>query len=263
MIATSLLAIALYAVAGGLYLAYLGGRKERLAAIARVVLLCGAAAHVVDIASHCVRGLHPAANVREAVSFGSLIMVATYLSLARRYQIAALGGLVAPVTLMLVIAARVTPAGGPNLQGVSVLGRVHISLAMLGVGLFAVAAAASALYLAEDRQLKSKSFGALFHRGPPLEMLDRLVQRCVTVGFPIFTVAIVLGALWMARLGHSYARVPQYWLALVTWAAFGGLLLSRVVAGWHGRRSAILALLGFSTSLAVVLMYLLRAALRA
>ena len=259
---TWLVAAALYAGAAVLYLAFLWGRHERLARIARLVLIAAATAHAVDVAAHCIRGAHPGTSVREAVSFLSFVMVATYLVMGRRLSISAVGGLVAPATLLLVIAARVTPAATPT-QGFGVLGRIHISLAVLGVALFAVAALASALYLVQARQLKSKSFGLLFHRGPPLELLDSLIQRCVNIGFPIFTVAIVLGAVWMARLGKVALGTPQYGLALITWFAFAGLLLTRTIAGWHGRRSALFAIVGFTTSLAVVVLYLLRAALRA
>jgi ABC-type uncharacterized transport system permease subunit len=260
--ATWLVAAALYAGAAALYLAYLWGRHERLARIARVVLLLAAGAHMVDVAAHCIKGAHPGTSVREAVSFLSFVMVATYLVMGRRLQLGAVGALVAPATLLLVIAARVTPATAPQ-QGFGALGRIHISLAVLGVALFAVAALASALYLVQARQLKSKSFGLLFHRGPPLELLDTVVQRCVNVGFPVFTVAIILGAVWMARLGKVALATPQYGLALITWFAFAGLLLTRTIAGWHGRRSALFAIVGFTTALAVVVLYLLRAALRA
>jgi ABC-type uncharacterized transport system permease subunit len=255
-------AAALYAGAAVLYLAYLWGRHERLASIAGMVLVAAAAVHMADVAAHCIKGQHPGTSVREAVSFLSFVIVATYLVMGRRLQLGAVGALVAPATLLLIIAARVTPAAAPQ-QGIGVLGRIHISMAVLGVALFAVAALASVLYLVQARQLKNKSFGLLFHRGPPLELLDTVVQRCVNVGFPIFTLAVILGAVWMARLGKAALTTPQYGLALVTWFAFAGLLLTRTVAGWHGRRSALFAIFGFTTSLAVVVLYLLRAALRA
>ena len=56
-------------------------------------------------------------------------------------------------------------------------------------------------------------------RGAPLEPLDRLSHRLIWVGFPIFTVALVLGAVWTARLGENLDR-PEYALAAVTWIAF-------------------------------------------
>src|SRR5436189_26863 len=78
------------------------------------------------------------------------------------------------------------------------------------------------LSLFEDRKLRRKEFGPLRGRATPLETLDRLASRCVSVGFPIFTVAIVTGAMWIARLGvlrRPTAFRPEYLIAVVTWVA--------------------------------------------
>ncbi len=139
------------------------------------------------------------------------------------------------------------------------LGRVHILLAVIGVAVFALAAVLALLYLFEDRQLKRKRFGRVVGRGTPLDTLDRLALRCVSIGFPIFTVAIVTGALWVARLGLlRQALRPEYALAVVTWGAFGVLLVARLGAGWRGRRAAWLTLGGFGGAMLVLAAYFLR-----
>ena len=54
-------------------------------------------------------------------------------------------------------------------------------------------------------------------RGTPLETLDRLAHRCVSIGFPVFTLAIVTGAIWVARLGLLHGRGtlrPEYLIAV-------------------------------------------------
>nr|MBA3499261.1 cytochrome c biogenesis protein CcsA [Deltaproteobacteria bacterium] len=139
------------------------------------------------------------------------------------------------------------------------LGRIHISLATIGVGVFALASALSAIYLVEERALKKKKFDAISFKdgGAPLESLDRLANRLIWVGFPIFTAALVLGAIWVSKLGESLDR-PEYPLAGVTWLAFAGLLLARQVYGWRGRRAARLTLLGFAAAVLVLMIYLLR-----
>jgi len=158
----------------------------------------------------------------------------------------------------MLVAARLTPAGSEP-EGMSTLGRIHISLATIGVGVFALASALSAIYLVEERALKKKKFDAIAFRdkGAPLESLDRLANRLIWVGFPIFTVALVLGAIWVSRLGESLDR-PEYPLAGVTWLSYAGLLVARQVYGWRGRRAARLTLIGFAAAAAVLLIYLLR-----
>ena len=81
------------------------------------------------------------------------------------------------------------------------LGQAHILLATLGVAVFAFAAVLAIVYLFQDRSLKRKQLDRVVARGTPLETLDRLAHRCVAIGFPVFTLAIVTGAIWVARLG--------------------------------------------------------------
>jgi len=164
-----------------------------------------------------------------------------------------------PVALVLLLLARLTPAGQASDLGS--LGRIHITLASICVGVFALAGALSAIFLAEDRALKRKKFDALAFkdRGAPLEALDRLSHRLIWVGFPIFTVSLVLGAIWVSRLGESLGRV-EYVLAVVTWIAYATLLVARGIYGWRGRRAAILTLQGFIAALAVLVIYLVRRA---
>src|SRR5262249_46337608 len=149
----------------------------------------------------------------------------------------------APAALAILALARFTP--GQAVVGLGLLGRIHIALATLGDALFALATAVAIMYLLEERSLKRKQFDdVVLKRGAALETLDRLQYRLVAIGFPIFTVALMLGVIWVAQRGSGFDR-PEYPIALVTWAAFGGLLVARSAAGWRGRRAALLAIAGF------------------
>ena len=252
-----------YAAAAAVLLAVLAGRtKLRTLALA----LVGVAwlAHGADIGWRGTEHVHPAESVREALGFLAWIITGGYLLASARYRLTLGGVVVMPVSLILLLLARLTPEGGSAPEGstpedVSLLGRVHISLATIGVAVFAVASVLSAIYLAEDRALKAKKLdGPVFaDRGAPLEALDRLSHRLIWLGFPIFTVALVLGAVWTARLGEGVGRI-EYVLAAVTWIAFATLLVARQIYGWRGRRAARLTLQGFACALAVLLIYLVR-----
>jgi ABC-type uncharacterized transport system permease subunit len=175
-----------------------------------------------------------------------------------RYRLTLGGVVVMPVSLVLLLLARLTPAGHAQ-EDLTTLGRVHISLATVGVGIFALASALSAIYLAENRALKKKNFDGLAFkdRGAPIEALDRMSHRLIWIGFPIFTVSLVLGAVWTSKLGQSLDRI-EYALAVVTWLAFATLLVARQIYGWRGRRAALLTLQGFACALVVLLIYLAR-----
>lgn len=250
-------AVAMYgAAAAALLFVLAGNAKARTFALGLVAVAF--VAHGVDIGWRGTQHVHPAQSVREAIGFLAWIMSGGYLLASTKYRLTLGGVVVMPVALVLLLLARLTPAGNAP-EDLSVLGRVHISLATIGVGVFALASALSAIYLAEDRALKKKKFDAIAFRGggAPLEALDRMSHRLIWVGFPIFTVSLVLGAIWVSRLGASLDRL-EYPLAAVTWLAFATLLVARTVYGWRGRRAATLTLEGFASALAVLVIYLIR-----
>jgi ABC-type uncharacterized transport system permease subunit len=251
------LQIGAYALASVLYLGFLVGLRDKPG---RVVLALAVALHLWDIGARCIHGTNPISSTPEAMSFIAFLLAAGYLIGSLRYGLATAGAFAAPAALVLLLLARVVPAeeGTPRM---GTLGYTHILLATVGVAVFFIAAVLAVVYLFEDRQLRNKQFDRVTGRGTPLDTLDRLASRCVSIGFPIFTVAIVTGAMWIARLGvlrGATALRPEYLLAFVTWAAFAVLLVARLGAGWAGRRAAWLTLGGFGGTVLVLVVYFLR-----
>jgi ABC-type uncharacterized transport system permease subunit len=248
--------VAYAAAATALFVVLAGKAKLRPVAVALVAIAF--VAHGTDIGWRGTQQVHPAQSVREAIGFLAFILTGGYLLASARYRLTLGGVVVMPVALIMLVVARLTPAGAPP-EGLSTLGRIHISLATVGVGVFALASALSAIYLVEERALKKKKLDGISFKdkGAPLASLDRLAHRLVWVGFPIFTVALVLGAIWVSRLGESLDR-PEYPLAAVTWLTYASLLVARQVYGWQGRRAARATLIGFAAALAVLVMYLVR-----
>src|SRR5262249_3224578 len=111
-------------------------------------------------------------------------------------------------------------------------------------------------YLLAERNLKAHRPGR--PGGPSLATLDRLNQRCITIGFPLFTIALVTGAIWVSRLHLHGVFSLHYAISVVAWLLYAGVLAARVAAGWRGRRAAFITLLGFATAMTVLLMYYLR-----
>jgi ABC-type uncharacterized transport system permease subunit len=253
--------LAVYAVACTLYLAHLVGGPAAggLARAARLTLAVAFASHAVDIGWLCTHGLHPGVNAREALSFASWLTCGVYLAVSLRAPLPVVGALVVPVTMVLDVAARLTPSVEARHAG-SLLGSIHITLATAGVALFAVAAGGAVIYLVEERQLKARRVSPLLKRGGvALETLDKLNRRCITLGFPLFTVAMVTGALWMARLSDARGIfTPQYAVATCAWLLYAVLVMARVTAGWRGRRAALMTLAGFASAMLVLVIYFLR-----
>ena len=248
--------LALYGVACALYLGHLMSGSQGLARAGRGALAAAFASQALDIGWLCTHGMHPAVSAREALSFAAWLICGAYLLASVRIRIPVVGALVVPVTMVLDVAARLSPSHEVA-HGVSTLGAVHIMLATAGVALFAVAAGGAVIYLVEERALKAHRAGRLFKRGTALETLDTLNRRCIIFGFPLFTVAVITGAVWGVQL-HDRLFTPQYSIAVAAWITYAVLLVARVTAGWRGRRAAIMTLGGFVTSLTVLLIYFVR-----
>jgi ABC-type uncharacterized transport system permease subunit len=185
-------------------------------------------------------------------------LCALYLLLLRRYEIRALGSFVSAFATILATLAlfmakpeRVVEGGlGDWLLG------VHVGLAFVGVTAFAFATAMSLVYLLQARMLKRKSKSKLRRRLPSLQVLDHLALRSITIGFPFYTVALLLGSARAVREGEGGVKIA-YALAVFSWVIYGAVLQARLTAGWRGRRAAILTVVGLIGVLVVVTQYAL------
>jgi ABC-type uncharacterized transport system permease subunit len=253
-------AIGAYLVASLLYVGTFVKAPSWVQRAARWVLVFAFVTHGVDISLRGVGGVHPGTSVREALGFLSWIVSGAYLYLSRREGMSVVGAFVSPVSLIVLATARLSPSGEP-VPGLSTVGRLHIALATIGVAIFALATAVSLLYLVQERNLKKQIFdGVVFKQSAPLDTLDRIAHRLVLLGFPIFTLSMMLGAFWASQREHGFERI-EYPIAIITWIAFGSLIAGRTVRGWRGKRAAVTTVLGFVAALLVLGIYLARRAM--
>ncbi|MEZ4404739.1 MAG: cytochrome c biogenesis protein CcsA [Kofleriaceae bacterium] len=251
-------AVVLYAGAAiGLLSGFLRSRP-RWTRVARLVVVAAFVCHGVDIGWRGVDSVHPAASVREALGFLAWIIAGGYLAASIRNRIDLAGAVLVPMVVVVLAAARLSPTGQPQ-DDLTLLGRIHISLATIGVALFGLASALAFIYLLEERNLKRKRFDTASWKAPveSLAGLDGMGQRLVAAGFPVFTVAMVLGMIWTTQRGSSMGR-PEYLAAVITWVAYAGLLGGRLGLGWRGRRAAYVTLVGFAAALTVLAIYFVR-----
>jgi cytochrome c-type biogenesis protein CcsB len=81
---------------------------------------------------------------------------------------------------------------------------------------------------------------------PPSAVLDRMAYRTIAFGFPIWTFAVIAGALWAQEAwGRYWGWDPKETWAFITWVIFAGYLHARATSGWKGTRAAVVALVGF------------------
>ncbi len=223
---------------------------------AAVALAVGAALHGANLAFGVVDGVVAPFSLRFALSLCACSLAVAFLAQRRRLRIDAIGVVVAPLSLTLLVGAQFLQGSGPITSFPHTLLLLHVAANILGLGLFLLAGAASAFYLFQERRLKARRVTPLQGKLPALDALDHTEHRLLLAGFPLLTFGIVSGAVFAARLdsmtGASFARTA---LAYTTWVLVAGVLVLRAVAGWRGRRAAYGTLAGVACVLLVIGIY--------
>jgi cytochrome c-type biogenesis protein CcsB len=125
---------------------------------------------------------------------------------------------------------------------------IHVTTAILGFGIFFVSGIASALYLLRSRHEAKVGAGAgavdapglrIVERLPAAATLDRVAHRTAVFGFPIWTFAVIAGAIWAeSAWGRFWGWDPKETWAFIAWVVYAAYLHARTTAGWRGRAAA-------------------------
>ena len=155
------------------------------------------------------------------------------------------------VTLLYTESAQLVPALKSYWLG------IHVTAAIISSGVFTVGTAITALYLVVDhvdrRVAADREPGRLAPiaaRLPDAASLDRNAYRTYAFAFPLWTFAVIAGAIWAENAwGRYWGWDPKETWAFITWVFFAAYLHARATAGWKGRKAAYIALLGYSAFL--------------
>src|SRR5437762_10701993 len=253
--ATILVHIALvaYAAAAAAFLTWLVRPQTRLARAGRALLAIGVVVHFAAFGvSLGVAGAGlgvPAWKGGQLFSLLAAVTVAGYLVLDFRYELPVAGAFVAPFTVAVMVPAHLVESNARAIApevAHSLLLFVHVGAAALGTAVLALAFGLAVLYLASEKQVKSKRPGRLFARLPSLDLLDRAGYRLAVWGFVFLSLTIATGSLVSHETtGKMLPFAPKQGFAILAWALFASLIQARLVAGWRGRRVAFLVVAGF------------------
>lgn len=244
--------LAAYIVAAIHSLLAFANKRRMLERVSLFALVFGFTLHTAAILVDWVQdGRYPLIEFRETLSFLAWAIVATYGLTLYWYRARALGSFTIPLVALLMIAAGVVrdPAIDSATAGIgaSRMLPIHTTLLVAAYAAFFVVFAASVMYLLQERELRLKTFSAIFHRLPSLTTLNQIATLAAGCGFTLLTLGITSGMLWSnARDGHLWHNDPKEIFALLTWLLYLALIFYRVTADWRGRRAAWLGVLGFA-----------------
>jgi cytochrome c-type biogenesis protein CcsB len=194
-------------------------------------------------------GRVPWGNMYEYSLSSAVAILGVYLFLSLRRDLRWLGVFATAATL-LTIGLAVTVLYTEAAQLVPALTSwwlvIHVSAAIISGGAFTIAAGLTGLYLWRERaERKGRVHGAVA-RLPQAVRLDTMAYRIVAFAFPLWTFAVIAGAIWAENAwGRYWGWDPKETWAFITWVIYAGYLHARATAGWRGRRAAYIALLGW------------------
>lgn len=235
-------------------------KGESLYPLAMQLFQVAVVLHGVSIVEHSIALRHLAANnFFENASLCAFLCAVVYLFVQKRYRFTGLGIFAFPLISLLTLAAAmgapVATWSDPRVRNVWLL--AHILLVLIGYACLLLSAGAAVFYLLQERRVKRRPGGSgegLLARLasdhlPPLETLDRLITRSMSIGFVSITVAVIAGSTWaFIESGTRWISEAKIAVSLVTWAFYLLMVFLRISAGWRGRKAAVLSLtvLGFA-----------------
>ena len=223
--------------------------SRRWGQVGVLVAALGAVTHAgVLVARGLAVGRLPWGNMYEFATAMVLVATVSYLILAVRMPaVRHLGAFVlGPAVLALVlIGLFLYTDAGPLVAALrSYWLAVHVTAAIIGFGIFFVSSIASIAYLARTRFDARLAAGegrsdSTIARLPSAATLDRVAHRTAVFGFPIWTFAVIAGAIWAeSAWGRFWGWDPKETWAFIAWVVYAAYLHARTTAGWRGRPAA-------------------------
>jgi ABC-type transport system involved in cytochrome c biogenesis permease subunit len=112
---------------------------------------------------------------------------------------------------------------------------VHVAAAIIAGGIFTLGFVTAVAYLIRARQGRAEAVA-----------LDRASYAMHLVAFPVWTFAVMAGAIWAENAwGRYWGWDPKETWAFITWVAYAAYLHAQATPRWRGKRAALLAALGY------------------
>jgi len=229
-------------------------RTEKIARIATAMMILGFLLLFAGVVGRGISaGRVPWGNMYEFSITGALAFTGAYLGALRKYDLRWLG-LFVSISVLLTLGTAVTVLYVPSAPLVPALKStwlvIHVAAAIISGGVFLLSNVIAGAFLFLDSMEKKGERAPWAKRLPSLDTLDQLSYRLVAFVFPLWTFAVIAGAIWAeSAWGRYWGWDPKETWAFITWVAYAAYLHARVTVGWRGRRAAWLCIFAGSTFL--------------
>ncbi|QKW11718.1 c-type cytochrome biogenesis protein CcsB [Verrucosispora sp. NA02020] len=217
----------------------------------------GAALHLVGLVTRGIAAERmPWGNMYEFVLTVSFIGVAAWLVVLWKVPSLRRLGLFLTLVMVLLVATAELVLYTPIVPLVPALNSywfvVHVSTVVFASGLFLLGSVPAATYLMRAGYERGKrSFPyTLAKKLPAAASLERLTFVLHAFAFPLFTFAVIAGAIWAeAAWGRPWGWDPKETWSFISWVIYAGYLHARATPSVKRNVAAWLAILGFLTVL--------------
>ncbi len=253
--------------------------SPRVTGIARSTTALGLALLFAGIVLRGVAaGRWPTANMYEFTLVGTLVAAGVLAVVQRRRVIPFLGVVVMGIGVLALVlglnafyvqADEVQPA----LQDYWLV--IHVGVAIIATGIFTVAFATAVLQVLQDSRETGRShlvtpwrYADRVRRSfarwritgpswswlrtvPSARQLEALSFRLNAIGFVLWTLTLIGGAIWAEQAwGRYWGWDPKEVGTFVAWVVYAAYLHARTTRGWAGRRAAYFVYVGYAVVLA-------------
>ena len=229
-------------------------RTKRSGDIGTVMMVLGFTLLLTGVVARGISASRvPWGNMYEFSITGALALTGAYIFALWKYKARWLGLPIA-ISVLLTLGTAITILYVPSAPLVPALKStwlaIHVSAAIISGGVFLLANCIAGAYLILDRYESNGGRPVWALKLPSLEVLDQLSYRLVAFVFPLWTFAVIAGAVWAeAAWGRYWGWDPKETWAFITWVVYAAYLHARVTVGWRGRKAAWLCLFAGSTFL--------------
>ena len=242
--------LGIYALGCSGYVYAIVFRNERVFGRLPALVAAGFLLHTATIAALFIETGHlPWAGDYEAALMGCwFIILLTLVVVLRRREHGFIAVGTVPATLFMMgfgVMRKQDP--GPMAASLKTFWLYfHVYFAWLAYGAYTLAMAAGVVYLLKHRDAARQKKNPIFDRMPPLERLDELMFRYVTLGFITNAFEMAAGAIWAKDLWGSYwSWDPLETWALVGWLEYGLFIHLRGSMGWRGVKLAWISIVAY------------------
>ena len=245
--------ILFYMLSTAAYFVFLFIQKNFTQRVGYFLIMAGFLCHTASIVyGFAMSGHLPVGNLRETLSLAGWAIAGGFLIFQYKFNLRILGIFAAPMMTLIVVFA--TLVSNAPYQATKIFKSFwlisHVMAIFFGEAFFTLAAGLGALYLIQENAIKTKRHRFFFKRLPSLDLLDSSGYACIVVGFSMLTLGLVTGLVYAKTYwGRFWSWDPKEVWSAITWIFYAILLHERLTVGWRGRRSAIMAIIGFGVLL--------------